>query len=263
MTHRRCSFDSQPCPFDRSDPPLRLARHSQPHSHTMARSAAATSLLSQVLVVLLLLAVAEPFLSPVSGSNICICECCDGSSCLRDSNATFAIGSCNDCTLVRTTAERQPSSRADRQTDNLRMSLAGNLPSLTDRCSRSSRSVRCSPLSARWLRICARTSTWTAIVCQTSMLSASVSHTQRRHARFGYPWLRKYAPSSCGSLSHSRLTRFCCCVAGLSAADRDSGWNKATIIIFLITLAALIVLGCARNHSPALQKLISSGNTNH
>jgi hypothetical protein len=31
-------------------------------------------------------------------------------------------------------------------------------------------------------------------------------------------------------------------------ADRDSIWNKATILIFLITLAALIIIGCARNH---------------
>jgi len=35
----------------------------------------------------------------VSASNVCICECCDGSSCARGSNGTFTIsGTCDDCT---------------------------------------------------------------------------------------------------------------------------------------------------------------------
>lgn len=35
----------------------------------------------------------------VSASNVCICECCDGSSCSRGMNGTFTIdSSCDDCT---------------------------------------------------------------------------------------------------------------------------------------------------------------------
>jgi hypothetical protein len=134
---------------------------------SLAQSLSLRTTLFAVLVLLFSLAsLSSPGpLTPVAASNICICECCDGSSCLKDVNATFAIASCSTCTKAECT------------------------------------------------------------------------------------------------------NRFAACViyqdVNAKCINRDSIWNKATILIFLITLAALIILGCARNQSPYLQKLISTGNTGH
>lgn len=69
-----------------------------------AYSSALPSLHSAMSVLLLLCFVSllQPLspLQSVDATNVCICECCAGSSCLKDWNTTFAIDSCPDCTKV-------------------------------------------------------------------------------------------------------------------------------------------------------------------
>ncbi len=113
---------------------------------------------SSFFLILFILLLSYPL---VYCSNVCICECCNGSRCLRDWNSTFSLDLCSECTK--------------------------------DLC--SNKFPECST---------------------TSDIVAK-------------------------------------CI------NRDSVWNKVTIIIFLILLGGLLVLGCLRNHSRTLQKLIKTG----
>jgi hypothetical protein len=112
-----------------------------------------------LIILVILIIIIFPIL--IESSNICICECCSSSRCLRHWNSTFPITECSSCTKD---------------------------------------------------------------LCSTQYTECS---------------------------SSSEVLAKC--------INRDSLWNKATIIIFLITLGTLILLGVARNHSTKLQKYIKNG----